>query len=323
MIVEIPIGVVAAAIPNYGIDITWPVHLEPKIPTMNKKLIINVAPTGALVTRGQNPTQPYTREEIAQEVIESYREGAAMFHVHCRDEGRFCIQPEEYKGTMDLVFAEAPDIVTNLCTVTSFTHEGREHRMKPLVAPLLEFGKRYAETAVINPVSMAIGQMVLVATPGGIQEETEYLEGLGVKPELVGYHLPAMETIQHYLIDSGIAKKPYFFAIPGGVHNSTPLTPDPEGYVNLVQMVRSLPPDSVWEAGFGGHNWLPLTVMAIMLGADVIRVGKEDTVHVYPHKDEVIDSCAAMVRKVATIAKELGRDIATPDEARKILGIQR
>jgi 3-keto-5-aminohexanoate cleavage enzyme len=321
VIAEIPIGVVAEQIPVYGIDVTWPVHLEPKVPTMNKKLIINVAPTGALVTRGQNPTQPYTREEIAKEVIESYREGASMFHVHCRDEGRFCCEPNEYKRTMDLVFQEAPDIVTNLCTVTSMTYEGVEHRMKPMVAPLLKFGKKYAEIAVINPVSMAIGQMVMVATPRGIQEETEYLESLGVKPEIVGYHLPAMETIQHYLLDTGIAKKPYFIAIPGGVHNSTPLTPDPEGYVNLLQMVRALPADCVWEAGFGGRNWLPLTVMAIMLGADVIRVGKEDTVHVYPHKDDIIESCAALVRKVATIAKALGRDIATPDEARKILGI--
>lgn len=320
---EIPIGIVAKEFPKLGVDITWPVHLDPKIPTMDKKLIISVAPTGAFISKKQNPSQPYNAQEIAKEVIEASKEGAAMFHVHCRVDGQMSVMPEEYKKTMDLVFKEAPNIITNLCAVFSSTHEGAEKRTKPMVDPLLAFGRKYAEIAVINTISMAIGPGIFVSTPEGIKEETKYLEDVGVKPHLVGYNLPALEVIKEHLIETGIAKKPYFIAVASGVHNATPATPNPEGFINLIQMVRNLPSDTVWEAGVGGRNWLPVMVLAIMLGADVVRVGKEDTVHIYPHKDDIITSCADVVKKIATIAKELGREIATPDEARKILGIKR
>jgi 3-keto-5-aminohexanoate cleavage enzyme len=322
-IVEFPIGIVSKGMPNPGVDITWPVHLEPKIPTMGKKLIINVAPTGALMSRKQNPTQPYNSQEIAKEVVEAYKAGASVFHIHVRDDGKFTVDSEIYKKTLDLVFKEAPDIVVNLCTVYSATHEGVEKRMKPLIEPLLKYGRKYTEIAVINPVTYAVGQLPpFIATPAGVQEETGYLEDVGVKPMLGGYHAPAISDIKEYLIETGIAKKPYFFALCAGIHNSTPSTPNPEGFVNLIQMVRQLPEDSVWEADMGGRNWLPMAVLAIMLGADSIRVGKEDTLYMYPHKDDIIKSCADTVKKIATIAKELGREIAKPDEARKILGIK-
>jgi 3-keto-5-aminohexanoate cleavage enzyme len=320
--IEIKIGLVSSKMPNIGIDVVWPLELEPKINTMNKKLIINVAPTGALISRKQNPLQPYTTEEIAKEAIESYKEGATMFHVHCRDNGRFTVQPELYKKTMDLVFAKAPDMITNLCTIFSPTHEGPEWRLKPIIEPLLKFGSRYCEIAVINPVPNAIGQEIFVATPLGLQEECKFMQDNGVKPEYAAYSLPALETIQHAVIDTGIAKKPYFISILAGIHNATPSTPDPEGLLGLIHTLRYLPPDTVWEVTVGGRNWLPLTVAAITLGADLVRVGMEDTVHLYPHRDDPITNCAQVVKKIATIAKELGREIATPDEARKILGIK-
>jgi 3-keto-5-aminohexanoate cleavage enzyme len=71
----------------------------------------------------------------------------------------------------------------------------------------------------------------------------------------------------------------------------------------------------------GGRNWLALSTFAILLGVDFVRVGMEDHLWMYPHKDEKIKRCADATKKIATIAKELGRDIATPEEARKTLGI--
>mgnify|MGYP001362120787 CR=1 FL=1 len=90
----------------------------------------------------------------------------------------------------------------------------------------------------------------------------------------------------------------------------------------LASFETLIPNDLVTGATIGGHNWLPLTVQAIMLGVDCVRIGMEDTLWMYPHKEEVISSCAEVVRKVATIAKELGREIATPQQAREILGIK-
>jgi len=71
----------------------------------------------------------------------------------------------------------------------------------------------------------------------------------------------------------------------------------------------------------GGRNWLPFTTLAIMLGFDMVRVGMEDSVYMYPHKDQKIQTTAEAVKVVADIARSLGREIATPDEAREILGI--
>lgn len=309
---------------NAGVDILWPVHLEPKIPTMDKKLIINVAPVGGLISRKQNPTQPYNAKEIANDAIEGYKAGAAMWHVHCRENGGFSVNVEEYKKTMDLVFKKAPDIITNLCTVWSPNFEGEEGRMKPMVEPLKKYGDKYAEMALINPISFGLGPAVFISTPAGVEEEVKYLEKVKCKPELVGYNHGALDVIFEHAVNNGLAKKPILIDIAAGIHNASPTTPDPEGIVNLIQMARRVMgrPGVVWQAIIGGHNWLPLTVVAIMLGADIVRVGKEDMVYMYPHKDDIITSCGDAVKKIATIARELGREIATPAEARKVLGLK-
>ncbi len=69
----------------------------------------------------------------------------------------------------------------------------------------------------------------------------------------------------------------------------------------------------------GGRQWLPLTTEAILLGVDCVRIGMEDCIWMYPHKDVKIKSCAEVINKVANIARELGREIASPSEAAKIL----
>ena len=84
---------------------------------------------------------------------------------------------------------------------------------------------------------------------------------------------------------------------------------------------QTLAPHAVKGVCAGGRNWLPFTTMAMMLGFDMVRVGMEDTVYLYPHRDEKIRTSAEAVRKVVAIAHELGREIATPAEAKKIMGV--
>ncbi len=90
----------------------------------------------------------------------------------------------------------------------------------------------------------------------------------------------------------------------------------------MINMKHMMPEDAVIGTSIGGRNWLPLTVEALMLGVDFIRVGKEDTMWMYPHRDDILERNADAVKKIVTIARELGREIATPDEAREILGIK-
>jgi uncharacterized protein (DUF849 family) len=92
--------------------------------------------------------------------------------------------------------------------------------------------------------------------------------------------------------------------------------------INNIEMVRRTLPGCTIGVHAGGRNWLPVTIMGIMLGVDVVRVGIEDQFWMYPHKDDLVRSPQEAITKVALIAKALGRDIATPNEARDILGIK-
>src|SRR5690606_12994511 len=97
--------------------------------------------------------------------------------------------------------------------------------------------------------------------------------------------------------------------------------PDPWNYVYMMTLQQTLAANAVKGACAGGRNWLPFTTMAMMLGFDMVRVGMADTVYLYPHRDETIQSTAQAERKVVAIANELGREIATPAEARAIMGV--
>ncbi|MFQ6076581.1 MAG: 3-keto-5-aminohexanoate cleavage protein, partial [Candidatus Bathyarchaeia archaeon] len=306
----------------------WPVHLEPKNPTMDKKLIIIVCPTGALIDRNQNPTQPYTPEEIAQEVIEAYNEGACYAHIHCRDQrGYPTYAPEVLKKTLDLIFDECPDILAAPSTAHGHPRVGDIsksydfERLKALVKELLSYGRKYIRGTVFTPVSYTWKNRFTRATEENMVAAVKYYQSVGVKPEFMAHSFEALKNVNEWLITPGILEKPYFITMAPGMHHTGYTHPDPWGLMWLINMRYMLPPDILIGASCGGHNWLPLATLAIMLGCDAIRVGKEDTMWLYPHKDEILKKNAEAVRKIATIAKELGRDIATPDEAKEILGI--
>ncbi|MFQ6075389.1 MAG: 3-keto-5-aminohexanoate cleavage protein [Candidatus Bathyarchaeia archaeon] len=310
-----------------GTEFAQRVSLQPKNPTMDKKICIVVCPTGSLFSRKQNPTQPYSPEEIAQEVIESFKEGACMVHLHCRDERGFTRStPETIKKTLDLIFAECPDIIS-----APTIHSGLEpekgfyalETVKPFVDSLLEYGERYIETAVFTPISFAMGPYVCKVTKEVARSTVGYLENKGIKPEFMGHNFEAIQNVYEWLIKPGIIEKPYFITMAPGMHHAAETYPDPVGLLYMINMKQVFPDDTVVGASIGGHNWLSLATLALLLGVDTVRVGKEDTMWLYPHKDEILRRNADAVKKIATIAKELGRDIATPEEARRILGIKR
>jgi 3-keto-5-aminohexanoate cleavage enzyme len=308
---------------------TTSLHLDPKNPTMDKKLVVTAAPSGAFTKREQNPHQPYNPKEIAQAAIECYKAGAPVWHVHCRDEdGVPTIEPEIVIKTLDMVFQECPDIITSH-SVHGDLHKHGVEGMKPAVEPLMEaerrMGRKYIDTAIIAPYSRATEWMTFVATRGTMKESVEYLQERGIRPEFQIHHYYAMMNVVEWLIQPEILEKPYLINLLSGYHGNRyagPVTPDPWGHIYFASMMQWPPEDSTVGATIGGHSWLPITVEAIMLGVDCVRVGMDDTLWMYPHKDELIVSAADVVRKIITIATELGREIATPQEARAILGLK-
>ncbi|MFQ5711249.1 MAG: 3-keto-5-aminohexanoate cleavage protein [Candidatus Geothermarchaeales archaeon] len=289
---------------------------------MDRKLIINIAPVGNLIVREQNPHIPYSPEEIAKEVIECYREGASIFHIHTRDERGFPDEnPQTKKKVMDLIFDECPDMISSLHVIHDRTLDGLD-QFKPLIDALHGFGQKYIRLAVTVLDSYTIGPGTVSVSIETASDLVRYLEGLGIKPEFQPFQPGTIQHLKDHILDKGVAKlKPYFININMGKHHSPTVNLDPWSYFDLISAFNQLPRDSVKGLSVGGRNWLPITVLAIMLGIDVVRIGMEDTLWMYPHKDEIIERNVDVVRKIVSIAEELGREIATPKAARKILGI--
>ena len=296
---------------------------EPKIPTLDKKLVITVATTGGFIRHEQNPAQPYYPKEIAEHVIRSYKLGAAVWHVHIRDAaGNLAREVAPIIEAADLVLEQCPDILLSQSGHWEVGKRGAEG-VKSLVEPLLEEGarrnRRYIHTVVINPATVSRQQM----DREDVQDVVTYLLSRGILPEFQNQDSRAIRNVQAWLIEAGILKPPYAMNLLMGYHGPRFIGctgPDPWGHIELLTMMQMLPPGSVIGATIGGRRWLPLTVQAVLLGADCVRIGMEDAIWMYPHKDIKIRHCTEPVAKIAAIARELGRDIASPAEAAQLLG---
>jgi 3-keto-5-aminohexanoate cleavage enzyme len=303
------------------------VHTEKPHLTMNKKLIINVAPTGAFMNRQQNPGQPYTMDENVQAVVEAYKEGAAVWHVHARDhDGTASKDPEVLKETIARVLDKCPDIVTSVIPYADYGTGHGVELVKRTVDVLTQAGPEYMQSAVLLIQTTAFSEkFVFIITEKTLSEQVKYLEDHGVRPEFQATSYQAIKDVLDWLVAKGVVKDPPLMNIMAGFHgfcHGSPLGPDPWNYIYLMTMQQTLAANAVKGVCAGGRNWLPFCAQAMMLGFDMVRVGMEDTVYLYPHREEKIQSSAQAVRKVVEIANALGREIATPAEAREIMGIR-
>jgi 3-keto-5-aminohexanoate cleavage enzyme len=182
------------------------------------------------------------------------------------------------------------------------------------------------ESTVFTPVSYAIEDMdgkveLSVATETNTVKTVRYLQDHRIKPEFMNHNYEGIMNVREWLIKPGILDKPYLMSMGPGMHNAAETYPDPWGIMYVLGMMKMMPEDSVVAMSAGGRNWLALSAFAILMGADGVRVGLEDHIWMYPHKDEKIKESADATKKIGNIARELGREIATPEEARKIMGI--
>lgn len=306
---------------------TWAdmVARQAKNPTMDKKLFITVCPTGALFSRRQNPHQPYTPEEISREVIESYGEGACLAHIHTRDAyGRPATTTELLRETVDPIIDDCPDIIVQPSAAEGYVPEAGQYTyetMKPMVEALHKINRRYMESTIFTPVSYYLDGHVTLASEKNMVKTIGYLQDNHIKPEFMAHNWEGILNVKEWLIKPGILEKPYFISMGPGMHNAAETYPDPWGMLYLLGMTKMMPESSIVGVSAGGRNWLPISTLAILLGVDFVRVGMEDHLWMYPHKDEKIKSCADATRKIAKIAEELGREVGSSKEARNFLGI--
>lgn len=270
-----------------------------------EKLIITAALTGAEVTRENQPNLPLTPDEIAEAAYQCYLAGASIVHVHARDEeGKPTQSYDVYKEIKEKIEAKC-NIIFQPSTGGAVWHVPEE-RLQPVdLKP---------EMATLSAGTCNFGPDVFMNSEEYIEKFATKMKELGVKPEIEVFERGMIENAKK-LVKKGLVDAPLHFDFVLGVPGACPATPE-----DLMYMVRNIPEDSTWTvAGIGRHE-LPLATMGIVLGGHV-RVGFED--NVYYGKGQLAESNAQLVERIVRIAKELGREIATPDEARQILKIRK
>lgn len=269
-----------------------------------EKLIITAAICGAEVTKENNPSVPYTVEEIGREAEAAYKAGASIIHLHVReDDGTPTQSKERFKACIDEIKRRCPDVIVQPSTggAVGMTDEERLQpvELNPEMATLdcgtLNFG----------------GDEIFVNTENTIKNFANVMNEKNVKPEIEVFDKGMVDLAIRYH-KQGFIKAPMHFDFVLGVQMDATVR-------DLSYLVHSLPEGSTWTVAGVGRHEIPMAVAAIIMGGHA-RVGFED--NVYLSKGVLAKSNAELVEKVARISREIGREVATPDEARKILGLK-
>ena len=269
-----------------------------------EKLIITVAATGNVPTKGMNPHLPVTPEEIAATAVRCREAGASLIHVHARDAaGRPTLDAQIFAHIHHLI-RQRTDLIVQISTGgrAGMDPEARAAAVR-LVRP---------EMASLTTGSMNFPDRVYANSFDVIEHLANAMVEAGAKPEMEIFE-PGMITNALMLVERGLAAPPLHFDFVLGSRGSLPASPK-----NLVFLSESIPPGSTWTVAGIGRWQLPMAVLAIIMGGHV-RVGLED--NLYYRKGELATN-EQLVARVARIAAEVGRPIATPDEARQILGLR-
>ena len=281
---------------------------------MANKIIITVAPTSNFQGKEANPNLPIQPNEVAQAVYDCYNAGAAVVHLHARDKNG--VQTNDVN-----VFKEMNTLVRSKCNII----------IENSIAPALKPGGSTAEDglealdALPEMASLDMGlcaisfqdlNLIIEWTRPFLKKAAQMMHDRGIKAELEIYNNSNMDDAIA-LINMGLLKKPYYFNFVLGMNKvnqgATSFSPR-----HLMHYIDLLPPDSVFGAMGIGPDQLPATMMSIINGGSA-RVGFED--NIYYRKGQLANSNAQLVERLVRYIHDLGLEVATPAEARSILGL--
>ena len=268
------------------------------------KLVVTAGLTGSRITREQTPHIPVTPDEIVESGVAAWRAGAAVLHVHVRD-------PETGLGTQDLgVFTQVvgrlrAETDAVLCLTTSGI-PGRNLPDEQRIAPL----SLKPELASFDAGSINTPAGVFLNPPEFLDALAARALELGVKLELECFDAGHVVTCLRYLKE-GKLRAPLHFQFVLGAPYGAPATA-----ASLVHLTGMIPGDATWSVIGIGRAQTPMAALAIVMGGHA-RVGLED--NIYYARGVLAESNAQLVERVVRLAGELGREVATPAEAREIL----
>jgi 3-keto-5-aminohexanoate cleavage enzyme len=274
---------------------------------MIEKVIITAAVNGSRPTKEMNPAVPYSPEEIAQSAVECYRAGAAIAHIHVRhpETGRPDCKIELFREVVKRIRCEC-DMIINLTTSGLYLSGDK------VIDQRLQAVTLRPEICSLDIGSVNFPDKVFINPPQWGRTAAKRMRQYGVKPEIevfdVGHIYQALDLIEEGLID-----EPPYFQLCMGVTWGIQATAE-----NLLFMKSKLPKNAYWSVLGVGHAQLSMIALGILLGGN-IRVGFED--NIYLRKGVLAQNNAQLVEMSANLIVQLQREIATPNEAREILGI--
>ena len=272
------------------------------------KVIITAAITGSRMQRDIAPYIPITPEEIAQSAIESWEAGASIVHIHVRDPktGMGSQDVDLFKRVVEPIRAKT-DVV--LCLTTSGV-PGLNLPIDARLAPL----ELKPELASFDAGSINLGGHPFINTNEFLDEAAIRMREFGVKPEIEVFDLGMIITTLR-MRDEGKLDEPLHFQFVLGTPAGAPATPK-----SFLHFLEHIPDNATWSTIGVGRRQIDMAMMALIMGGH-IRVGMED--NIYLQHGVLAKTNAQLVERVIRVCKEYGRDIATPDETRDILGLRK
>lgn len=289
---------------------------------MSRPTIITCAVTGSGDTTRLSPHVPVTPERIAEEALAAHRAGAAVVHLHVRnpDTGAPSSDIALYREVVGRIRDSGSPVIVNLTTGIGarFTPDEADPNRNAAPGMILPEGRMdhvlelKPDICSLDVATMNFGQHAFVNTPDHITRIARAVRAAGVKPELEVFDLGHIALARH-LLAQGLFQDPPLFQLCLGVPWGAPATPEA-----LLAMRDMLPPGCNWSSFGVGARHFPICAVAVASGGHV-RVGLED--NLYLSKGVLAEGNAPLVERAARIVRDLGASVATPAEARTILGL--
>jgi len=271
-----------------------------------KKVIITCALTGSVPTKDKFPAVPVTVEEIVEDAIRCHSAGASVVHIHVRDKttGKVCHDEDQFRAIKENLTAKCPDLIVQMST-------GGRYETDPYTR---NSGLRcHPEMASWSPGSVGFPTGAYVNTTEFYTDQAKYMLEHNIKPEIECFDTHMAQNGMD-LYKEGLLKAPLYFNFVMGVQRAQPGT-----LQQLSYLMSMIPKDAEWNvSGVGEHQ--TNTILWGMSSGGHVRVGMEDNQYLYKG---VKATNVQQVERVARIAKEIGREIASGAETRAMLGIQK
>lgn len=279
-------------------------------------MAVSVAITGAFFRHDQNPHQPLTPSQIRDEARQCAAAGASTVHIHVRDENGYnTLSADLFAEVIEPLRDEFPNLAVDGCLVAALPGEWQEMR-RVLDAGLLD-------AVPINTTATYVGDALFAKPPAYVMEKTRLVLEAGAKPIIACYTDADVGNAERWLFTSGLLDEGAYWLLLPALPGCSPMR-DPmemvESLTRTVRAVRKVDPSAFIGVCAAGRPSLHLITVAAALGLH-IRVGMEDTVWLWPHRDDRVTSNVQLLEKALALAEVVGRDVADHRGYRELAGI--